>query len=120
RAVLTVARRQRTPSTAAVGTVVDRYEGSVATQNGRAHAQVLAVDPATFARTAYWQDSFADESLDDLVAALSGPEVDGRLPVVAAGLPDGDPDLRLGALEVPAQVVATARVLPGRRTADPV
>jgi putative ABC transport system permease protein len=51
---------------------------------------------------------------------LTGPEVDGRLPVVAAGLPAGNPDLRLGSLSVPAEVVATARVLPGRRTDDPV
>jgi len=39
---------------------------------------------------------------------------------VAAGLPAGDPDLRVGSTEVPAQVVATARVLPGRRADAPV
>jgi putative ABC transport system permease protein len=116
-----VARIERNAATAAVGTVVDRYKGSVATADGgRVDAQVLAVDPATFARTAYWQGSFSDESLDDLIAALSGDEVEGRLPVVAAGLPEGDAGLQLGNEEVPAQVVATARVLPGRRTADPV
>jgi putative ABC transport system permease protein len=120
RAVLTVARIDRNAATADVGTVVDRYNGSVATDEGRHDVQVLAIDPATFARSAFWDDSFADSSLEDLVAQLSGGEVDGRLPVVAAGLPEGDPDLRLGAQEVPAQVVATARVLPGRRTADPV
>src|SRR3954453_3724717 len=121
RAVITVAQLERNAATAAVGPVVDRYNGSVATADGgRVDAQVLAVDPATFARTAYWQGSFADESLDDLVAALNGPEGDGRIPLVAAGLPEGDPGLRLGTEEVPAEVVATARVLPGRRTADPV
>jgi putative ABC transport system permease protein len=120
RAVLTVARIDRNAATAAVGTVVDRYNGSVATDEGRRDVQVLAIDPATFARSAFWDDSFADDSLDDLVAQLSGGEVDGRLPVVAAGLPEGDPGLQLGAQEVPAQVVATARVLPGRRSADPV
>jgi putative ABC transport system permease protein len=120
RAVLTVARIDRNAATAAVGTVVDRYDGSAATQGGREDVQVLAVDPATFARSAFWDGSFADESLEDLVAKLSGEEVDGRLPVVAAGLPAGDPHLQLGAQELPVQVVATARVLPGRRTADPV
>ncbi|WP_448625542.1 FtsX-like permease family protein [Geodermatophilus sp. URMC 64] len=121
RAVVTVARLARDAQTAAVGTVVDRYKGSATGAGGnRVEVQVLAVDPATFAGTAFWDDTFADESLDDLVAALTGPDTGGRLPVVAAGLPDGDPDLRLGNREVPAEVVATARVLPGRRTADPV
>jgi putative ABC transport system permease protein len=100
--------------------VVDRYKGSAGAGGTRTAVQVLAVDPATFAGAAYWQDSFADGYLADLVAALAGPAVDGRLPVVAAGLPAGDPGLRLGSTQVPARVVATARVLPGRRTADPV
>jgi putative ABC transport system permease protein len=82
--------------------------------------QVLAVDPADFAGTAFWDDSFADDSLAGLMSALTGPEVDGRLPVVAAGVPAGDPDLRLGTADVPAEVVATARVLPGRRSDEPV
>src|SRR5206468_1801436 len=43
-----------------------------------------------------------------------------RLPVVAAGLPPGDPDLRLGRTAVPAEVVATARVPPGRRSDRPM
>jgi putative ABC transport system permease protein len=88
--------------------------------SGRRDVQVLAVDPADFAGTAFWDASFADEPLPELMAALTGPEVDGRLPVVAAGLPVGDPDLRVGSTEVPAQVVATARVLPGRRADAPV
>jgi len=78
------------------------------------------VDPDDFAATAFWDDSFADESLPELLSALRGPEVDGRLPVVAAGVPTGDPDLRLGSAAVPAEVVATAHVLPGRRSAQPV
>jgi len=121
RAVVTVARLARDAQTAAVGTVVDRYQGSAVGADGRrVDVQVLAVDPATFAHHAFWRDSFADQSLDDLMAALSGPDVDGRLPIVATGLPAGDPHLRLGRAEVAAEVVAAARVLPGRRTADPL
>ena len=52
---------------------------------------MLAVDPRTFERTAFWQSSFADESLGDLVGRLRGAEVDGRLPVVARACRAGDP-----------------------------
>jgi putative ABC transport system permease protein len=58
--------------------------------------------------------------LSELLAALTGPGVDGRVPVVAAGLPAGDPDLRLGRVPVATEVVAQARVLPGRRTDGPM
>jgi putative ABC transport system permease protein len=126
RAVQTLSRFAPTDAIAAVGTFVVRYDGSAVAPagdgdgGGHTDVQVLAVDPADFARTAYWDDSFADESLPALMRELTRPEVDGRLPVVAAGLGAGNPDLRLGSLSVPAEVVATARVLPGRRTANPV
>ncbi|WP_448614287.1 hypothetical protein [Modestobacter sp. URMC 112] len=126
RAVLSVSRFAPTPEIDRVGTLVVRYDGSADADRGdggsadRRDVQVLAVDPDDFAGTAFWDDSFADAPLAELMAALRGPEVDGRVPVVAAGLPPGDPDLRLGSAELPAEVVAAARVLPGRRTADPV
>ncbi|MPQ99317.1 FtsX-like permease family protein [Modestobacter sp. I12A-02628] len=128
RAVTSVSRFDPTPAIDAVGTYVVRYgDGSVpapAGQDGdsagRVDVQVLAVDPDTFARTAFWDDSFADAPLPELLEALRGPDVDGRPPVVAAGLAPGPADLELGSLAVPVQVVAEARVLPGRRTADPV
>ncbi|WP_369140690.1 hypothetical protein [Modestobacter versicolor] len=126
RAVQTLSRFAPTPAIDAVGTFVVRYEGSATAADGqgdsagRTDVQVLAVDPADFAGTAFWDGSFADASLPALMDALTGPAVDGRLPVVAAGLPAGDPDLRLGRAEVPAEVVATARVLPGRRADQPV
>ena len=126
RAVLTVTRFEPTPEIDRVGTYVLRYEGTVrATAGngdslGRTAVQVLAVDPDDFAGTAFWDDSFADRPLPELLAALQGPAVDGRLPVVAADLGAGDPDLRLGRLPVPVEVVDQARVLPGRRTADPL
>jgi putative ABC transport system permease protein len=123
RALVSVARIPVTPAVTAAGTVVDRYEGSAvpaAAPGAGTTVQVLGVDPATFARTAFWDGSFADRPLAELVAALEGPLVDGRLPVVAAGLPLGDAGLKVGRLPVPAQVVVTARVLPGRRSADPV
>jgi putative ABC transport system permease protein len=123
-AATSVTRFDITPAIEATGTYVVRYDGSVADgprdSPGRSDVQVLAVDPDDFAGTAFWDDSFADESLPELMSALRGPEVDGRLPVVAAGVPTGDPDLRLGSAAVPAEVVATAHVLPGNRSDQPV
>jgi len=120
-AATTVTRIEVTPALNGAGAYVVRYDGSAAIGDGeRIDVQVLAVDPGDFAETAFWNDSFADRPLPELLAALTGPEVDGRLPVVAAGLPAGDSDLRLGSTAVPAEVTATARVLPGRRSADPV
>ncbi|KQS68518.1 FtsX-like permease family protein [Modestobacter sp. Leaf380] len=121
-AVLSVSRFDPTPAVTAAGAYVVRYGSASVTdpEGGRTDVQVLAVDPDDLAGTAAWVDSFADEPLPDLLARLEGPDVDGRLPVVAAGLPAGPADLRLGSLPVPAQVVGTADVLPGRRTAAPV
>ncbi|MEU2350487.1 hypothetical protein [Modestobacter sp. NPDC049651] len=124
RAVTSVTRFEPPAAIDRVGTLVVRYNGSVTVPADGSpteqDAQVLAVDPASFARTAFWDDSFADRSLADLAAALEGPAVDGRIPVVATRLPPGDPDLHVGRLAVDAQVVATARVLPGQRLDQPL
>jgi putative ABC transport system permease protein len=113
-----------TPRTAAVGPLVQRYDDASVTYGADAgqesDLQMLAVDPRTFAGTAYWKSGFADSSLEHLVAELSGPRVDGRLPVVAQGLPEGPAEVGLGTLRLPVQVVDTARVLPGRRTIAPM
>jgi putative ABC transport system permease protein len=120
-AVTSVSRFTPTPAVRAVGTYVLRFDGTVSTRSGgRRDVQVLGIDPARFGHVAFWDSSFADQPLGQLVAALHGPAVDGRLPIVAAGLPLGDTDLRVGTVPVPARVVATARVLPGRRTLDPL
>lgn len=120
-AVTSVSRFTPTPAVRATGTYVLRFDGSVpAGAGGRGNVQVLGVDPATFAHVAFWDGSFADQPLNQLITALRGPAVDGRLPIVAAGLPLGDTELRVGTVPVPARVVATARVLPGRRTLDPL
>lgn len=47
---------------------------------------VRAIDPATFARAAYWDRSFAGASLDDIVERLSSPADDGSIPAVAVGV----------------------------------
>jgi len=124
RAVTTTSFLTPNAHTDAVGTVVQRYDrAQVSYGTGESQAndlQVLAIDPRTFTGTAYWQPSFADSSLEQLVAELSGPQVHGRLPVVGQGLPEGPAEVSLGATRVPVQVVDTARVLPGRRTVAPM
>ena len=103
------------------GTTVVRYaDSSVAPDGGGGptDVQALGIDPATFAGTAFWADSFADLPLEQLVSALRREP--GPVPVVAAGLPTGTYELALGDVPVEVEVVATADVLPGRRTADPV
>jgi putative ABC transport system permease protein len=102
------------------GTTVLRFGNSSLTSADGAgtDVQTLAVDPVTFAGTAFWVDSFADRPLQDLVTDLTRETA--TVPVVAAGLPTGSYELRLGNVPVDVEVVATADVLPGRRTADPV
>ena len=103
------------------GTTVLRFgQASAQPDDGgaRTGVQALGVDPTTFAGTAFWVDSFADRSLPDLLTALT--QESARVPAVATGLPPGPYQLRLGSQQVDVEVVATADVLPGRRSADPV
>lgn len=121
RAVTTFGDLEATPAVAAAGTLVARYQDAFV---DGAEATALGVDPDDFASEAYWEDSFADQDLDSLLAKLAG-RVDDRIPVVAAGgVPLGPIRLDLGgntqALTLDAEVVAVADVLPGRRTAEPL
>ena len=93
------------------------------TTTGHPASVVLGVDPATFARAAFWESSFAGASLPNLLGRLSdhsGP-ARGPVPVLAVGrsLPDrltialsGDQ----GTIFLPAQVVGRASAFPGQQT----
>ncbi|CAN5409889.1 hypothetical protein BH24ACT9_BH24ACT9_08070 [soil metagenome] len=121
RAVTSFGALEATPAVEAVGTLVARYQNAYV---DGADATALGVDPADFASEAYWEDSFADLDLDQLLAKL--PDLVGdRIPVVAAGgVPLGPIGLQLGgnslAITLDAEVVAVADVLPGRRSAEPL
>ncbi|HEV7653864.1 MAG TPA: hypothetical protein VGP36_03885 [Mycobacteriales bacterium] len=82
---------------------------------------VLAVDPATFARYAYWRRAFATEPLPDLLARL-GPAQDGSVPAILAGGGDEDVDhVSLESQTVRVHVVARTAVFPGMRSvAEPL
>ncbi len=51
---------------------------------GDVDVDVRIVDPATFADGAYWPDA-GGPALEDLLARLDGPLVDGAIPVLAVG-----------------------------------
>ncbi len=110
----------RTAATDKVGTIVTRYEYG---RSGGQPVAVLAIDPDTFAGTAYWDSSFADVPLARLIDAIRAPAAGGR---VAAIFVPGDgpvpaqPDVRLGHSTVRLTAVATARLFPGRRLPAPM
>jgi putative ABC transport system permease protein len=87
------------------------------TQLSAPQVDVLAVDPATFARGVLWDRTFADQSLDHLLASVDRPPSSKGVAAILinGGLPPGNrldfvdpryPDLKI-------DPVATAKVFPG-------
>ena len=77
---------------------------------------VVAIDPASFADVAFWDDAFADQSLAELIDSIDRPADDGTVPALLVGEAPpygeltnpkrpGDP--------IPVQVVHTVRAFPG-------
>jgi putative ABC transport system permease protein len=74
---------------------------------------LLAVDPATLPRAAFWRDAFSDRPLEDLAAALDARQM-GSLPVVVAGTEAPSPvALEMNERRVPVRVVGRAEAFPG-------
>src|SRR5262245_16745677 len=77
---------------------------------------MIGIDPDTFASAAYWNPSFSDESLSDLLAGLEEDAGDAVPIVVAAGSNANPTSLTLDTLTFPVKVVghpdAFPRVLP--------
>jgi len=111
RAAISVDRPTRTPAVDDVGTIVARYPRASA---GGENVTVLAVDPETFERWAFWINSFADVSLRQLLDKL-GPGAEGSVNAIAVGLPEGAASVRLGERDVSLRVVETVQTFPGRR-----
>jgi putative ABC transport system permease protein len=99
-------------------TLVTRTSESGVVRRGHDQADVLGVDPDTFADAAFWDESFASQSLPDLLARLeSEPDV-AAVPAigVGAGLPERFVlSLRGadGATELEVAIVARAEAFPG-------
>lgn len=121
RAVTTYGDMTATPAVDAAGTLVARYQDAFI---DGAEASALGVDLGNFASVAYWEESFAEQDLETMLALLS--DTTGvRIPVIAAGgVPLGQTELSLGddsrSLVLEVDVVAIADVLPGRRSAEPL
>jgi putative ABC transport system permease protein len=109
---------RRTADTDRVGTVVTRYlYGQVAGQD----VAVLAIDPDTFAGTAFWDRRFADVPLATLLDRLRRPTADGRVPaVIAEGQLPTTFDVPLGKTTARLETVGTARLFPGRHLPRPI
>ena len=98
-------------------TLVTRYV-NVSGPDGEP-ADLIGIDPATFADGAFWDDTMADVPLDDLLAEL-GPATGRGVPVIAVGRAGLGGDLRLGAgaraVELPVVTAARALAFPGERS----
>jgi putative ABC transport system permease protein len=100
-------------------TVVHRYEDVLVGGNP---VMMLAIDPATFARGAFWDGSLADKPLNRIVADLAPGSGGQPVPVVVVGrtLPDRFAfDLFLGtqgrSVRFQARVSERVRAFPGMR-----
>jgi putative ABC transport system permease protein len=77
------------PALADRTTEVHVHQDAWIVDGGRDSALVLGVDPATFERGAYWDPTFADASLRDVLDRLAAPPEDGVVPAVVVGVPTG-------------------------------
>jgi putative ABC transport system permease protein len=111
----------RAPPGATAGlqaTVVRRFEQATLPL-GDQPVTMIAVDPATFRAGAFWDDSFAEASLEAMLRRLERPRP-GRLGAILAG-PGVAADARsveIGPTRLPLEVVATAAAFPGMTSAD--
>jgi putative ABC transport system permease protein len=81
---------------------------------------LLAVDPATLAAAAYWNDAFASAPLGEIARRLE-PSSGGPLPVlVAGGAGVGIASIEVDRRVMPVRVVATASAFPGMVSLRPL
>ena len=103
------------------GTLVSRFEdGDI--QPGDQPVDTLGIDPDTFADAAFFDTSFASESLDELVGALDEFD-DGRLSAIVVGAEDEITDGSVYVtprFDVPLEIVATADAWPGLSSDQPL
>jgi putative ABC transport system permease protein len=80
---------------------------------------ILAIEPDTFTRGAYWDESFSEVPIDQLLARL-GDLVDGVAPAIVANGALGSGIVDARGMELPIDVVGTAEVFPGSRRDRPL
>jgi putative ABC transport system permease protein len=120
--ILTLNKRTPVPaSLARQATEVLRLDGAII---GGVQTDLLAVDPDTFARDAYWDDRLDDASLSALMDPIRAGTPDGtpRRIVAAARTPSGTQQATWGGDPVlggDVEVLSTG-VLPAQRTGYPI
>ena len=81
---------------------------------------LLAIDPETFASTAFWDPAFASEPLEALLGRIATP-FEGTLPVVMASAPNAFPDsITIDRRTVPIEIVGRANAFPGMTSLRPL
>ena len=94
------------------------HAGTVA--GSTAEIDLLAIDPATFVRAAFWQESFSDEPIDDLVASLDDVS-GGRLRGVLVGSSlDVVDAIEVNQDQLPVTVEGRASAFPGMLGSGPM
>jgi putative ABC transport system permease protein len=73
---------------------------------------MMVVDPGSFARTAYWKDSFADSDLRSLLESIEGSP-GGPIEVISTGDLGPNPRFASRSSNADLDVVATAEFFPG-------
>jgi putative ABC transport system permease protein len=111
------------PALADRATQVRAYGRAWIDDGRRQNVSVLAIDPSTFAEAAFWDPSFADASLDDVVARLAAPPTDGSLPAVVVGTEVAGPVevgiVLQGTKRFTVDAVPGVRAFPGMRRPEP-
>ena len=107
-------------SLAGSATQVTRYERVVVAGE---EVDIIGVDPATFVEGAYWHDSFAETSLEEVLSLLTPAKPDGALPVVVANGSISGSVVESGRWDettIPVRVAGTIRSFPGMRGDRPL
>jgi putative ABC transport system permease protein len=100
------------PGARATATVVARIPGG-AISPGQQQVNVLGIDPASFARGAFWDPGLAGTPLEDILHQLGG-QAGGPVPALAvAGTLPANPKLDLSGFGVALRVIGEARGFPG-------
>ncbi len=111
--VYAVDRLHTTPALDQVATIVTRYTGA---DLGAQQAEVLAINPATFAAHAYYERRFATPPLATLLHELAAQPPHGRLPaIVLTAESNGSTTLHLGATTRRLDVIARPIAFPGQQ-----
>ena len=79
--------------------------------------EIITIDPATFPSAAFWDPSFSDRPLIEVIRPLRPGE---ELPVVVAGRPRAVEGLDLEGFRIPVRRVGAVDAFPGMQGAGPV